>query len=521
MARIGAWGKPLNRGQTVIEETAGAARRRVAVRGDALPGDAAHGGGVRPRRPARVSRPDGPPASPPLAALEPAPPRLGFVLFLMVNAVLFIRPAEIFPSLQQWPIYEVLMIGSLVASFPAIVRQFFPSSLLARPQTVFVVGILFSIFLSQIVRGQIFYAREGATEFLKVLLFFLLLLGLVTTPKRLRVFLVVTSVYIVAIAALALAHHHGIIHLDALTAMAMREGYSADLGERVVTVRLQASGIFHDPNDFSLILGVGLLVLTHLFLGSKNALFRAACVAVACVDFYALVMTRSRGGLLALLAGMGVMLVIRFGWRRAMALGALGLPLLLVAVGGRQTNFNFEDGDTGHGRVAIWRDGIAMFKASPLFGAGVGQMARELRIVAHNSFVHAFTELGLIGGPLFLGVFYVPVWMIRRAKAPAPVVAAAGGGRAASASRDAAELRAWRPCILALMAAYVIGLCSLSRPYTVTTYLILGVAGAYANMASARGLIAAAPGYGFLARKLAVLSVGFLVCLYLFVNLVL
>ena len=484
-------------------------RRRVA-----LSGEVPHGDGVRPRRPTNVPTRRATDASTLPIVDEPAPPKLGFVLFLMVNAVLFIRPAEIFPSLQEWPIYEVLMIGALVASFPAIVRQFFPSSLLSRPQTACVIGILFAIFLSQIVRGQIFYAREGATEFLKVLLFFLLLLGLVTTVKRLRLFLVVTSVYIFAIAALALLHHHGIIHLDALTAMAMREAYSVDLGERVTTIRLQASGIFHDPNDFSLILGTGILVLTHLLLESRSTLFRVACVAVICVDFYALTLTRSRGGLLALVAGTGIMFVSRFGWRKALMLGVIGLPVLLVAIGGRQTNFNFEDGDTGHGRVAIWRDGIAMFKASPLFGAGVGQMARELHIVAHNSFVHAFTELGLLGGPLFLGVFYVPVTMIRQVRTPPP-------GTVRGSAAENVALRAWRPCILAVVAALAIGLCSLSRPYTVTTYLILGVAGAYAAMASARGLIAPPPAYGFLFRKLAVLSVAFLFCLYLFVNLVL
>jgi hypothetical protein len=474
-------------------------------------------------------------------AYAAASPIAGFVLFLLVNAVLFIRPAEIFPSLQELPIYEVLMVGCLVVSLPVLLRQLTPTALRALPQIACVIGILFAILLSQLVRGQIFYAREGATEFLKVLLFYLLLLGLVNTPGRLRVFLLVTSGYIFAIAALALLQHHGLIHLEALEAMAMPDGYNLELGERITTIRLQASGIFHDPNDFALILVVGILVVTHVMLGAKGFFTRLACVAVLAVDFYALALTRSRGGLLAILAGMGVFLVSRLGWRKAAALGAVGLPVLLVAFGGRQTNFNFEDGDTGHGRVAIWRDAIGMFRASPLLGAGVGQMARQLHIVAHNSFVHAFTELGLLGGPLFLGVFYIPIRMIRQVRVEPGGERAVGtaGERRPSAEAAApartdrprhrqplqahaqpAQLAAWRSCLLGVLTAYAVGLCSLSRPYTVTTYLILGVCGAFASLALSRGLIKAPPSYGFLSRKLAAMSVAFLVCVYLFVRLV-
>src|SRR5687767_7736029 len=68
-----------------------------------------------------------------LAAVPPkaAGSTLGFVLFLLVNAVLFIRPAEVFPSLQALPIYEVLILGALVTSLPVVIRQMMPANLLA------------------------------------------------------------------------------------------------------------------------------------------------------------------------------------------------------------------------------------------------------------------------------------------------------------------------------------------------------------------------------------------------------
>ena len=43
---------------------------------------------------------------------------LGFVFFLLVNAVLFIRPAELVPSLEDLPVYELLIVTCLLLSLP-------------------------------------------------------------------------------------------------------------------------------------------------------------------------------------------------------------------------------------------------------------------------------------------------------------------------------------------------------------------------------------------------------------------
>ena len=47
-----------------------------------------------------------------------------------------------------------------------------------------------------------------------------------------------------------------------------------------------------------------------------------------------------------------------------------------------------------------------MVKAHPILGVGFNQFSRVHERVAHNSFVHVLAELGLVGGFLFIGVFY-------------------------------------------------------------------------------------------------------------------
>ena len=46
-------------------------------------------------------------------------------------------------------------------------------------------------------------------------------------------------------------------------------------------------------------------------------------------------------------------------------------------------------------------------RQSPVFGIGKNRFGEEAGQVAHNSFVHAFTELGPLGGMVFLGAFYL------------------------------------------------------------------------------------------------------------------
>jgi hypothetical protein len=67
---------------------------------------------------------------------------MGFFLFLLVNATLFIRPAEIIPELLDLPIYNVLILSCFGVSFPAVVRRLRARALAEEPLSMCVVGLL-------------------------------------------------------------------------------------------------------------------------------------------------------------------------------------------------------------------------------------------------------------------------------------------------------------------------------------------------------------------------------------------
>jgi O-antigen ligase len=160
----------------------------------------------------------------------------------------------------------------------------------------------------------------------------------------------------------------------------------------------------------------------------------------------------------------------RFGWRNALPLACLLVPLLLVPFWGRQTSINLDDPEnTFQTRLGLWSDSLEAFRSAPVLGIGQGKLVDAIGQVTHNSYLHAFAEMGLLGGTAFIGAFY----LILR-----------GLWRASPADRELARLR---PYVLAMTVGYATGLLSLSRCYTVPTQLILALATIYLVMASRTG----------------------------------
>ena len=73
-------------------------------------------------------------------------------------------------------------------------------------------------------------------------------------------------------------------------------------------------------------------------------------------------------------------------------------------------------------RLGYWAEGLQLLRDSPLFGIGQGNFGLAIGNVAHNSFVHCFTELGVIGGAIAWPFRAVAGLLVRR---PGPVMATA------------------------------------------------------------------------------------------------
>jgi O-antigen ligase len=428
---------------------------------------------------------------------------MAFFLFLLVNATLFIRPAEIVPALLGWEIYFYVILACLVAAAPDVLRYLTGQSLETQPITLCVFGLLIAILLPSFLTGDVAEAWRTGFHFLKIIVYYLLFVSLVTTPARLRTLLICILAFSGTITLLAVLRYHDIIQLD--TMQTLEDRMQGMYGSTITIQRLQGTGIFHDPNELCVLLAAMVpLSLYFLLVGAslssrlptRNLCLRIVCAALLPLFAYAVFLTGSRGGFIAFAGGLGAVAWMRFGWKKTAILGSIGLPLLLIVFAGRQTEISTSTG-TAQTRVELWREWLTTFRENMLFGKGMSlpkekemlnqRPDEQRRHLAHNSYLQGFADLGLFGGCLFVGAFLCAGWALYRSSAPDSLT------RWSLGTRDYRDLQVLQPYVLAGLAAYGLGMLSLSICYIVPTYMMLALSVSFTQIARRASLAPPTP----------------------------
>jgi O-antigen ligase len=241
------------------------------------------------------------------------------------------------------------------------------------------------------------------------------------------------------------------------------------------TSRLTARGSL-DPNDLATVTAI--LFPFALAEGFRASGWRRVLASLAAVFLLAVaVKTGSRGGTIALLAG-AVMFVFAFPLRRSVplmiAVGALlsvGWLLAPADFRDRMATVSSLDEDYNYtaysGREQIWKRGRGYIAEHPVAGVGAGNfpiaegdfaaaLGRPAKwSAAHNAYIQAFAELGVIGGGIFIAIL---------------LTTASRGFRLWRQSRAPAG---WHmPEYFAALSAFVVSACFLSHAYFYTLYAL-------------------------------------------------
>ena len=413
---------------------------------------------------------------------------MAFILFLLVNAALFIRPAEIVPALLGWEIYFYLIVACALVAIPDVLQYLTGQSLDKQPITLCVFGLALLIPLPFVLAGDMSEAWRTGFHFAKVVVYYLLFVSIVTTPTQLRYFLVSILIFSGIVTLLAVLRFHDVIQLN--TMEALKDSMIGEHGESVAIRRLQGTGIFQDPNELCVLLSALLPLGLYFILTDRNLFLRIACVPMVPIFAYAVYLTQSRGGFIAFTGGLGVLVWMRYGWKKAAIIGAVGLPLLLILFAGRQTEISTSTG-TARSRVELWRDWLATFKENIVVGNGMPLPKDEdakkkrrsdeaMQHLAHNSYLQGFADMGVIGGLLLVGAFFTALWSIYRYNGQDSVVI----------NND---LRTMQPYLFAGIGAFALGMMTLSICYMVPTYMMLAMSVAYTRMARRAVLVSPPP----------------------------
>ena len=420
---------------------------------------------------------------------------MDYALFLLVTAIMIIRPADFVPGLEGANLYLIAIVPCILLSWHKVIPQLTTAGLRERPVLVFGIGILSISLVSNLLHGQFQVGFDFATDFLKVLMFYLLMLGHIDSPARLKRFVGFLVGIILIPILLAVLNYDGYIKIPVFRVISEGDG----------VLRLCGTGVFNDPNDVCEILNCAMLLCFCGLLNRGGGLTRVLWLAPIAFFGHALTLTQSRGGFLGAVVGLMVLFRSRFRGTKSLVAAGAALAVMFVLFGGRQTSLNTEEGSS-QSRIQLWDDGFEMLKRSPLIGIGTGQFCQEMGHVAHNAFVQTYTELGFLGGTLLFGQY---LWGLKN-------LTKLGSKQV---TLPDPEVRRVQPFLLASLASYATSEMSLTHPFEPVTYVMFGLATVCIRLADPSPPLPDLLLNRALIRRMIIFSGLFLAALYVFTRL--
>ncbi len=393
---------------------------------------------------------------------------MDYFFLYVLTAVMLIRPEDLFGELDGANLYLYTILITAVAALPKLTHVLTLPELTRRPIAVCVLGFFASLAASGFLSGRTELTQEYLEGFFKVALYYFLLIAILDTPERLKYFLGWLVPCICGVAIVASLHYYEVVDFPKLTPTIVEMRTDKETGEQTEIKRALAGGIFGDPNDLSLILTLGILCCVYHMMSTPDTSAKLFWLVPIAPLFFVTSLTGSRGGMLGLLAGFAAIVYARRGMRAGIPIIILGIVALLYFAGGRSADI--AGGGTARERLNLWGEGISALLRHPFiipFGLGPGWYIEDQGLLAHNSFINTYVELGLFGGGFFLVAFLSALWLIDR-------------------GMKTAEPQEWsrvmRPAMLGIVLAYAAGCFSLSRHLVLPTYLVLGLATAYISL---------------------------------------
>jgi putative inorganic carbon (HCO3(-)) transporter len=457
---------------------------------------------------------------------------MSFLLFLVYLGLSFLRPGEMYPELGRLGVMNVAVAITGLATIAAVLLGRTPSLRVPQPYLLagFTLWSMLSVVLAVRWFGGALFALNGLAPSLALFVFFFL--NLDTLARVRATCLALSLLSLVMVAQSVYSYHTGwraqtfLLRQreddpseevpyqtseegDAVApaeegAAGEPEGTPQEATSQEATpqaeqthvgfiVRIRHLGFLNDPNDLAQALVSILPMLVALRLPQRR--WRNALVVwlPAGALLYAVALTRSRGSIVALAVLLYLALRPKLGRTLSLVVGGLG------AVGA--IAFGFASGrslavdDSAEGRLEAWAEGLQMLKSSPVWGIGWGQFIEHNRLVAHNSFVHCFSETGLVGYFLWLSAILLTQKGLQQVVATAPPD---GVGD---------EFRRWAQAARLGLTAFLTGAFFLSRSYSVVLFLLLGLGASVIAIADREEWFDPGPGVATWVPAIAGLSV--------------
>jgi O-antigen ligase len=310
---------------------------------------------------------------------------------------------------KEWASYHAVTYLAGITALASLPSMATYSYWKTSVQTYLLVGFIIAIALSQVVHGWLGGVIESGRMFLPSAAVFFFIVVNVTTIRRLKIIVLATVGSCLLVAVEALCGYYAGYHGEMFVLLTNISSPQDDVVGQLT--RIRGAGFLSDPNDLAQILLIALpLAFIAWRRGRMVSNFFVVLVPAALL-LWATYLTHSRGGLIALAAVALVAARKKLGTTASTALAAVFILAMLALdfTGGR--GISAADGTD---RLEAWANGLEMFKSAPLFGIGFNGFTDLYEITAHNSFVLCLAELGLLGTTLWMALLVTTTMGLNR-----------------------------------------------------------------------------------------------------------
>jgi O-antigen ligase len=406
---------------------------------------------------------------------------VAFFLTLVYLFLTLVPPAELHQSLAQANLMAILGVTAIgVGLVEALVT---PNRRKAPVQLWLVVALMlwaaFSVVLAFRWLGGAYYALQDLVVNFGV--FWLLILSVDSLRKLAIVrglLLVTLSVLVLMGARDLLAGTFGgrfvFVQGRELPSdeLPSEEGVDESSAPQTAKRRMMALGYLADPNQLAQVLAAALPLFLVAWRSGRLLGNLATVVAPAALFVYGVVLTGSRGGLVALAALLAAASYLQGRkWLSCLTAVAVLVASPLALLVAQQTA---RQEDSAAERMEAWSYGLQLLKKSPIWGAGYGSFLESHELTAHNSFVLCFAELGLVGYLLWLSIFVVSLMQLTQVANSSP------------SGPDGWRVRRWGAARLSIIGFLAAGFF-LSRTFSVMLFTVVGIATAVVSIARPSG----------------------------------
>ncbi|WP_068544423.1 O-antigen ligase family protein [Thalassotalea crassostreae] len=381
-----------------------------------------------------------------------------FFLYLYTLSVL-VRPHEMFLISEEWIVIQIFAIlgflGMIIGQRPLKLTN----------QHYMLIAMLPLIVFSGLINGSGFYGVEQAQRLLiSSILPLILYTNLLSTANRQR-----HLMFICILASVLMVHNGYSQHVNYDYDIKMGEGWAGSFSVGREEMRITYLGFFNDPNDLGMFLVMNIPFLAYFYSESGGLIKKLIVITAFAFILYGIYITGSRGTLLGALGVISLYFFLKRAGIKLVIFAIVMAPIagtLIMSFGGLSSADSSADG-----RLQAWYDGIWMLLYNPVFGVGMGNFLEEHGLVAHNSYIHVASELGIIGYSLWGGALTLTTFTAYNImKSTESLI----GNSESNKSSLIGELKIHNTLFFSLI-GYLVTAFFLSRMFTLLLFIFLGM----------------------------------------------